>query len=125
MKTRAGIGPYATAAARMPSLQTGRVADPQVQKALEAIREWLEVRLGARGDRNERAATVRDLQQELKPLRDLLDGLEGFDGRISSLRADVVEALPKEIRPGSFQVVGDALYVCTATRWQQVQLAPV
>ncbi|TXH55299.1 MAG: hypothetical protein E6Q97_09075 [Desulfurellales bacterium] len=62
-------GPNANASARLPSLQAARAQDPNVQKALEALREWVEVRLGSRGDRFERAVTFRDLDSELNALR--------------------------------------------------------
>lgn len=62
-------GPYASRGAKLPALQAARAQDPAVQRALEQIREWLEVRLGARGDRFERAVTFRDLAIELEQLR--------------------------------------------------------
>lgn len=62
-------GPNANASARLPSLQAARAQDPNVQKALEALREWVEVRLGSRGDWFERAVTFRDLDSELNALR--------------------------------------------------------
>lgn len=61
-------GPYANRPVKLASLQAARAQDPNVQKALEAIREWLEVRLGARGDLYERAVTFRDLALELEEL---------------------------------------------------------
>ena len=69
-------GPNANAAARLPALQAARAQDPNVQRALEAMREWLEVRLGARGDRFERAVTFRDLTAELADLIKRLEALE-------------------------------------------------
>lgn len=62
-------GPNANAPAKLPSLQAARAQDPNVQKALEALREWVEVRLGSRGDRFERAVTFRDLVSELDALK--------------------------------------------------------
>ena len=53
--------PTASASAKLPGLQALRLADPQAQKAFEALREWVEVRLGTRGDPWERAVTFRDL----------------------------------------------------------------
>lgn len=61
-------GPHANAPARLPGLQASRVADPAARQALEALREWVEVRLGARGDGFERAVTERDLAQRLEAL---------------------------------------------------------
>ena len=72
MSTLSGRGPTASKAARLPALQGARAADPNAQRALEALREWVEVRLGARGDVWERAVTFRDLTAELlEPLRRL------------------------------------------------------
>lgn len=61
-------GPNANRPARLPGLQTSRVADPNVRQALDKLREWVEVRLGSRGDEFERAVTKR----ELDPLIDAL-----------------------------------------------------
>ena len=65
MSTLTDRGANATTAARLPSLQAARAQDPNVQRSLEAIREWVEVRLGARGDRYERAVTFRDFDPEV------------------------------------------------------------
>ena len=72
-------GPNANASARLPALQAARAQDPNVQKSLEAIREWIEVRLGARGDRFERAVTFRDLVQELDALERRLASASSSD----------------------------------------------
>lgn len=62
MSTLSRRGPNANAAAKLPGIQTSRVHDPAVRQALEALREWVEVRLGSRGDKYERAVTLRDLE---------------------------------------------------------------
>lgn len=54
---------YSNDAAHLPALPTVRVSDPAVQRFFDAVREWLEVRAGARGDKFERAVTMRDLAQ--------------------------------------------------------------
>lgn len=58
-------GPNATTPAKLPGIQTSRVADPAVRASLEALREWVEVRLGSRGDKWERAVTARELETRL------------------------------------------------------------
>lgn len=68
MSTLTRRGAFANSSAKLPALQAARAQDPAVQQALEQIREWLEVRLGARGDRFERAVTFRDLTTELQAL---------------------------------------------------------
>jgi hypothetical protein len=55
-------GPGAATPARLPGLQASRIADPATRSAVEALREWVEVRLGSRGDKFERAVTFRDLE---------------------------------------------------------------
>ena len=47
--------------ARLPALPTVRVDDASMQRFVNAVAEWIEVRSGARGDKFERAITVRDL----------------------------------------------------------------
>lgn len=54
---------YSNNAARLPSLPTVSVGDASLQRFLNAVRENIEVRAGARGDRFERAVTLRDLVQ--------------------------------------------------------------
>lgn len=54
-------GARATAPAKMPAIPVVRVSDPQMARFVEAVREWIEVRSGARGDDYERAVTLRDL----------------------------------------------------------------
>lgn len=122
MKNRLStLGSSAKAPAKLPSLQSARVDDPQVQKAIESIREWLEVRLGSRGDPYERAVTVRDLDQALKPLEDALNALGSFDGTIDTLRTVTSSQLPA-IRQGAFCQVGDDLYYCNGKSWRKVTL---
>ena len=93
-------GPNANASARLPALQAARAQDPNVQKSLEAIREWIEVRLGARGDRFERAVTFRDLVQELDALERRLASAASSDSSpttdggsgVTSADLDAIEA---------------------------------
>lgn len=125
MKNRLNaLGASVKTPAKLPALQGARVDDPQVQKALESIREWLEVRLGSRGDPYERAATVRDLQQGLAPLQEALDALGPFDGGIESLRATQLSALPALSR-GAFAQVGDDLFYCNGKAWFKATLTAV
>lgn len=115
MTGRLGVrGPNAKAPAKLPALQAVRVADPQVQKAIEALREWVEVRLGSRGDPLERAVTARELAQALAPLQKAIDDL-------GSQTVELVSALPP-LRSGASVQVGDDLYYCTGKAWKQVTL---
>lgn len=100
-------GPNAAAPARLPGLQTARVADPNVRQALEALREWVEVRLGSRGDAFERAVThreydpqVSELLARLRAIDEILLGLSGTtstgtasSGDLSSLRSQLQAAI--------------------------------
>ena len=52
---------YANEPARLPALPTVRVSDASLQRFLDAVRENIEVRAGARGDQFERAVTLRDM----------------------------------------------------------------
>lgn len=61
-------GPYANQPAKLPGIQAERIADPATREAIAALREWVEVRLGARGDKFERAVTERDFQTRLETL---------------------------------------------------------
>jgi hypothetical protein len=78
-------GPNATAPARLPGIQTSRVEDPNTRQALEALREWVEVRLGSRGDFWERALTHREYKLDMDALRLLTDELQR---QINALLAD-------------------------------------
>lgn len=107
---------------RLPSLQGTRVDDPQVQRALESLREWVEVRLGSRGDPNERAVTGRELAQVLAPLNSLASKLGKFDGTVDTLQAKPQTKLPELTKPGAFAQVGIDLYYCDGKAWRQVTL---
>lgn len=78
-------GPNATTAARMPALPVAPYnLDPELRRWLEGVREWLEVRLGSRGDFYERAVTHRELQARIDDLEGKIAALagistEGFD----------------------------------------------
>lgn len=117
----AGQGANAKTPARLPSLQALRIDDPQVQKAIEAIREWIEVRLGSRGDPYERAVTLRELEQTLAPLQKALDAFGVFDGTLSTLRTNTLGVLPA-LRQGAFEQIGDDLFYCNGKAWKQVTL---
>lgn len=104
-------GASANNPAKLPALMAGRAQDPHVQRSLEVIREWLEVRLGSRGDRFERAVTFRDLDAALATIEARLDALavtaaaapagsgEGEDGSaaLASLQS-TVSTLAAEFR---------------------------
>jgi hypothetical protein len=55
------LGARANPPARLPAMPTVRVDDPQMQRFVNAVAEWIEVRSGSRGDGYERAITLRDL----------------------------------------------------------------
>jgi len=114
-------GPNAKDGAKLPSLQGMRLAEPQAQKAFEAIREWLEVRLGSRGDPYERAVIARDLEQALAPINAALKRISAFDGTIGTLSSDQEPTLPA-LRQGAFAHVGDDLYWCNGKAWKKVTL---
>lgn len=114
-------GANAKTPAQLPALQAVRLSDPQAQKDIEAIREWIEVRLGSRGDPYERAVTLRDLEQTLAPLNDLAASLGAFDGTIGTLTANQLAALPP-LKQGAFEQVGDDLYYCNGKAWKLVTL---
>lgn len=69
MSTLSRRGPGANTPAKLPGIQTSRVEDPATRQAMEALREWVEVRLGSRGDKWERAVTERRLQEVLAELK--------------------------------------------------------
>ena len=67
---------YNSGPAKLPAIPTVRVQDPAMQRFIDAVRESIEVRAGARGDRFERSITLRDLVQ-LGLLDPSLSGLAG------------------------------------------------
>ncbi len=69
-------GPNATTPARLPGIQTARIQDANVRQAVESLREWVEVRLGSRGDIWERAITKREYKLDYDDLRFKIDNLE-------------------------------------------------
>lgn len=118
----AAKGANAKAPAKLPALQASRAADADVRKSIENIREWIEVRLGSRGDPYEKAVTLRELEQALAPLRALLTALGSFDGGIESLSAEELTSVPTWLRRGASVQVGDDLYYCNGKVWKQVTL---
>lgn len=88
MSTLTRRGARANAAARLPGIQAERVTDPAVREALGALREWVEVRLGARGDKFERAVTFRDLEDPIKRI-EALESAEGDAGTGGSSSSDL------------------------------------
>lgn len=115
---------YAKAPAKLPALQGMRVADPQTQKALEALREWVEVRLGARGDRFEKAVTLREFDQLVAPILKTLSEFGDFRGDLEDLRGTNSAALPVSTAIG-FAVVGQELYFANGSEWLKVSLTAI
>lgn len=116
-------GAYANNGAKLPGLQGMRLADPQAQKAFEGLREWVEVRLGSRGDKYERAVTLRELEKLLEPIEAKLAELSNFNGNINSLSTTKLSALPTAVTAGSFAMLTDGtLYVADGLAWRQITL---
>lgn len=69
-------GPTGNNAALLPALPVSTATDPSLRQWQESVREWLEVRLGARGDFFERAVTFRDYQPQITSILRRLDALE-------------------------------------------------
>ena len=110
-------GANAKAPAKLPALQTLRSGDDpvQVQKAIEAIREWVEVRLGSRGDPYETAVTLRDLLQKLAPLEKTIAEVK------DALMVQLLPALPP-LQQGASVQIGDDLYYCNGKAWKRFTL---
>lgn len=108
---------------RLPQLQAARVADPQVQKALEALREWVEVRLGSRGDESERAVTVRELNRLMEDVVAKTNELKAFTGDTITLRCAPQAALPADVYPGAFVLLTNGeVHVGTTLGWKKLTL---
>lgn len=52
-----------TGPAKTPGLQRPNVEDSSLRRWVDAVTEWIELRSGARGNENERAVTVRELEE--------------------------------------------------------------
>lgn len=94
-------GRNANNAARLPALaaQT-QVTDVALRNFLEGVREYLEVRLGSRGDFYERAVTHRELREQVERLEQLVESADGVaepDAALASLRNDL-RALQFQVR---------------------------
>lgn len=116
-------GTWGSSPPRLPQLQTTRVADPQVQKALESLREWVEVRLGSRGDESERAVTLREFNRLLEDVVAKTTQLKAFTGDIITLRGAPQGALPETVYPGAFVGLANGdLYFGSTLGWKKVTL---
>ncbi len=62
-RNRVAINRNATTAARRPAIVTQGITDAAVKRALDAVKEHLELMQGARGNPWERAVTRRDLEE--------------------------------------------------------------
>lgn len=110
--------------ASTPGLAASRAEDPDVRRQLDALREFVEVKLGTRGDPQQRAVTVRDLEQALTDLLKKLAELKDFTGDMRTLRTTALEALPTTVRQGGFvEVNGELYYGTTTNKWKKVTLA--
>ena len=109
--------------ASTPGLQASRAADPDVRQALDALREFVEVKLGTRGDPQQRDVTARDLEQALTDLLKKLAELKDFTGDIRTLRTTSIDGLPSTIRQGGFvEVKGELYYGTSDNKWKKVTL---
>lgn len=116
-------GPNATSPAKLPGLQAIRLDDPQVQKAFEALREWVEVRLGSRGDIYEKAVTLREFEQRLEDVFSKVAELAAFNGQIESLQATERAALPSIAAKGSFVLLDNGeLHFGDGKTWRKFTL---
>ena len=93
MSTLTPRGPRANTPAKLPALQSIRVADPNVRQALQTLQEWVEVRLGVRGDRYERAVTFREFDPIIEELDKRITALEAADVKF----AETVDSLQGNI----------------------------
>lgn len=116
--------PFASAPARLPALQALRLQDPQAQKAIEALREWVEVRLGARGDPNEKAVTLREFEIRLADVFRVTGLLKDFNGGIEGLKATPTATLPDDVRLGGFILLenGELYFGASSAGWKRVTL---
>lgn len=87
-------GPRANTPAKLPALQSIRVADPNVRQALQSIQEWVEVRLGARGDRYERAVTFREFDPTVEELEVRIKALEDALAKLEPTALATVDSTP-------------------------------
>lgn len=116
-------GPNVKDPARLPSLQAMRLPDSQTQRAFEALREWVEVRLGSRGDAYEKAVTLREFEQVIEPIQKYVAKLGSFQGTVNTLRPDLAEALPTDVVNGGFVGLTDGtLYYGVKGVWRRVSL---
>lgn len=93
MSTLSQRGPNANAPAKLPGIQTSRISDANTRQAVDALREWVEVRLGSRGDAFERAVTQRDLSTLVDRIVALESLVGATDTTASSVSATVVADL--------------------------------
>lgn len=94
MATLTRRGPNANTPARLPALQAFQSSDMALNKAIENLREWVEVRLGSRGDRFERAVTHRELDPILDAIDARIVALEQAEDATTTT-IDYAEALAK------------------------------
>lgn len=78
-------GPTANNGAKLPSLQACRAEDPLVRNAIESLREWVEVRLGSRGDRYERAVLLREYEPKITEIEKAIAKLQAATGATTDL----------------------------------------
>ncbi len=108
-------GPHANAPAKLPGLDTSRVADRNIRQALDALREWVEVRLGARGDFYERAVTQREFDPTIKDFEARITALEKEYESLSDQAQASGSTTTSALNPAN----SDALLIATRNRLQQ------
>lgn len=93
-------GARANQAARLPALPAPPASvDAETRRWMESVREWLEVRLGSRGDFFERAVTHRELQAALDQVTTI-----DASGSASTDRQPEVIRLANQLRSLSLQM---------------------
>lgn len=109
--------------AATPGLGASRAEDPDVRRQLDALREFVEVKLGTRGDPQQRAVTVRDLEQALTDILKKVTDLKDFSGDIRTLRTNSIDGLPSTVRQGGFvEVKGELYYGTNDNKWKKITL---
>jgi hypothetical protein len=94
--------------ARLTTLPTVRLTDPQMQRFVDALRSWIDTRSGAT-DPLERAVTVRDLA-DLGLIEARLRGRSGSRGSSTSTQPTVLVQTPTGSLPMTFDAFAQSIY---------------
>jgi hypothetical protein len=115
---------YAGQPPKVPALQAVRLEDPQAQKAIEALREHVEVLNGSRASALDKAVTMREFDARLAEVFRVTGLLKDFNGGVEGLKATPTAALPGDVRVGGFVLLdnGDLYFGASAAAWKRVTL---